>query len=101
MMYEMFLTPGEVAKRISSAARKKRLSLDLSQESLSSRSGVSLGVLKKFERTGQISLSSILKLALVLGSLSDFSNLFKAIPLENLPTLDDLIKQKERKRGRK
>lgn len=99
-MYTEFYTPSEVAKHIAASAKKKRLSLNLSQHSLSERSGVSLSVLKKFERTGKISLESLLKIALVLGNLSDFADAFKPIPLQMLPTLDSLLKQKTRKRGR-
>ena len=64
------------------------------------RSEVSFGVIKKFERTGKISLESLLKLALVLGSLLEFTNLFKPTPLHEAITLDNLIQNKKRKRGR-
>ncbi len=83
------------------SAKEKRLSLDLSQQSLSQRSGVSLGVLKKFERTGKISLESLLKLALVLGCLASFIQVFERAIAEELPSLDDLLKRQTRKRGRK
>lgn len=99
-MTPIFMTSEEVARHIAASAKEKRLALDLSQCSLSERSGVSLGVLKKFERTGKISLESLLKLALALGSLSDFIEVFKQITPEELPALDDLLKQKTRKRGR-
>ncbi|MGL5264249.1 MAG: helix-turn-helix domain-containing protein, partial [Candidatus Rhabdochlamydia sp.] len=81
-------------------AQKKRLSLNFSQQTLSDRSGVSLGVLKKFEQTGKISLESLLKIALVLGALEEFKDLFKQTKLEHLTSLDELIKSKNRKRGR-
>ena len=42
------------------------------QTECATRSGVSLGSLKRFERTGQISLESLLKLAFVLECLGDF-----------------------------
>lgn len=94
-------TPQEIMLSLAQSAKKKRLSLNLSQNSLSERSGVSLGVLKKFERTGKISLDSLLKLSLVLESLAEFTKLFKEAPPEDLPSLDALINQKNRKRGRK
>lgn len=96
-----FQTPYEIMISLAKSAKKKRLNLNLSQNSLSERSGVSLGVLKKFERTGKISLESLLKLALVLESLGEFTKLFKETPPEALPSLDALINQKNRKRGRK
>jgi hypothetical protein len=51
--------------------KQKRLSIDLIQSGLSTRSSVSLGS----ESIGQISLSSLLKLSLVLECLEDFKNI--------------------------
>jgi len=100
MNFSLF-TPHDLMAKIAEQAKGKRLSLNLTQQSLSERSGVSLGVLKKFERTGKISVESLLKIALVLDSLTEFAVLFKPKPLETYPTLDQLLKQKTRKRGRK
>jgi len=94
-------TPQEMQKKITLSARAKRLALDLSQQTLSEKSGVSYGVLKKFERTGQISLESLLKLALALGAIDDFSTLFARDKPEIALSLDELIEDSTRKRGRK
>lgn len=51
--------------------RKRRLDMDLTQQGLSERSGVPLGSLRKFEQRGSISLSSFLKLLLVVGGLEE------------------------------
>lgn len=96
-----FMSPHDIARRLADLARSKRLSLNLSQRSLSERSGVSFAVIKKFERTGKISLESLLKIALVLESLEDFSTLFSSPPHNKTLTLNDLINEKKRKRGRK
>lgn len=95
------LTPQDLIIQIAAQAKEKRLSLNLTQRSLSEHAGISLGVLKKFERTGKISLESLLKIALILDSLTEFSSLFKPKSPESYPTLDQLLKQKSRKRGRK
>ena len=95
------LTPLEYLTQIAQNAKAKRLSLNLSQQNLSLRSGVSLGSIKRFERTGKISLESLLKLALVLKSLESFNSLFAQDPLQSLPSLDAILKQIPRKRGRK
>ena len=95
------ITPQEMLKKVAAKARTKRLSLNLSQQTLSEKSGVSYGVLKKFEQTGQISLESLLKLALTLGSLSDFEQVFSLDKPEEASTLDELMKENQRKRGRK
>lgn len=95
------LTPLEFLVKIALNAKTKRLSLNLSQLNLSIRSGVSLGSIKRFERTGKISLESLLKLALVLESLEAFDSLFAQTSLKSLPSLDAILKQVPRKRGRK
>jgi transcriptional regulator with XRE-family HTH domain len=63
----------DVAKR----AKEKRLTLNLTQAELASRSGVSLASLKRFESSGQIAFFSLLHIALVLGNLTDFEYLFR------------------------
>jgi len=93
-------TSQEMQQKIAQKVRAKRLALDLSQLSLAEKSGVSYGVLKKFERTGQISLESLLKLALALGAMDDFNTLFPDKP-ELALSLDELIEDNARKRGRK
>ena len=65
-----------------------------SQSELAKRSGVSLGSLKRFELTGQISLESLLKLADVLNRLNDFEAILQ--PLENLDAIEKLFSPKTR-----
>ncbi|OGT63918.1 MAG: DNA-binding protein [Gammaproteobacteria bacterium RIFCSPHIGHO2_12_FULL_45_9] len=101
MISIIMMTPQELLKTIAAKAKAKRLSLDLSQRTLSERSGVSYGVLKKFERTGQISLESLLKLALSLGSLSDFEHVFTHRNPMEATSLAELMEDTTRKRGRK
>ena len=95
------ITPQEMQRKIAQQVRAKRLELNLSQQTVSEKSGVSYGVLKKFERTGQISLESLLKLALALGSMDDFNALFAPDKPEAALSLDELIEDGARKRGRK
>jgi transcriptional regulator with XRE-family HTH domain len=101
MMSVLMPTPHEMAERLAKKAKAKRLSMNLSQQTLAERSGVSYGVLKKFERTGHISLVSLLKLALSLDALEDFYGLFDLKKPEDAVSLDELIEDKTRKRGRK
>jgi transcriptional regulator with XRE-family HTH domain len=95
------LTPQEMQQKIAQQLRAKRLALNLSQQTLSQRSGVSYGVLKKFEGTGQISLTSLLKLAIALGAMDNFNTLFAPDKPEAALSLDALIENPTRKRGRK
>lgn len=101
-MSVFLMTPKDVAEHIAKQAQAKRLFFNLSQKSLSERSGVSFGTLKKFERTGKISLESLLRIALTLNALEEFKELFRPKPLENFSSLDELLKDNTtRKRGRK
>ena len=101
MMSINMMAPQEMQTKIALTMRSKRLLQDLSQQTLSEKSGVSYGVLKKFERTGQISLESLLKLALALGSINDFNALFAPVLPDTTLSLDELMKDDTRKRGRK
>jgi len=96
-----FKTSKEVCFHLAVQAKARRLHINLSQKSLSEKSGVSLSVIKKFERLGKISLESLLKIALALGCLSDFEKLFAATNLTQVNSIDDLLKEQDRKRGRK
>ena len=87
----MLKLPHEVLQELAQKVRQVRRAKNLSQQRLSDKSGVSLGSLKRFEGTGQISLESLLKIAMVLGHLDDFESLFQ--PKETWPsTLDEILK---------
>ena len=60
------------------AYRKKQ---GLTQADLADRSGVSYGSVKRFERTGEISLESLWKLAIALGCDDQMDRLFSKPPL--------------------
>jgi transcriptional regulator with XRE-family HTH domain len=66
-------TPLEMMDTLKTRFKQRRKALGYTQTELSERSGVSLGSLKRFESSGQIALESLLKLALVLECLGDFS----------------------------
>jgi len=61
-----------IAKRMIARRKEKKIT----QVQLASRSDVSLGSIKRFERTGEISLSSLIKIAFALGYEDDFELLF-------------------------
>ena len=68
----------------------------LSQAELAERSGVSLGSLKRFESSGQISLESLLKLAQILNRLSDFETILKQDA--DLKRIEKLFSDKTRRK---
>lgn len=69
-------TPLEIADSISSTMRIRRKEHGYSQDELSRRAGVSLGTLKRFETRHEISLKSLIKLAIALDCEDDFDGLF-------------------------
>ncbi len=86
----MLKLPHEISEGLSGKVRQIRKKKNFSQQRLATKSGVSLGSLKRFESTGQISLESLLKIALVLGHLNDFDALFE--PHDELPaSLDEIL----------
>ena len=86
----------EVMQEIAERAKLKRLEQNLTQEGLALRSGVSLGSIKRFERSGEISLKSLIDIALALGCLEDFSALF----VDNAPRGSLFVSKEEKKRKR-
>lgn len=74
--FEFLKSPDDVSKGIAKRVRKRRKEKKLTQVQLSKRSDVSLGSVKRFERTGEISLSSLIKIAFALGMEEDFEHLF-------------------------
>ena len=62
----------DLALRVRTIRRKKKIS----QEQLWLISGVALGSIKRFERTGDISLASLIKIASALGIEEEIEHLF-------------------------
>ena len=65
-----------VANDLAERVRARRKAQGLTQRRLADRSGVSYSSLRRFETTGEISLTSLLRLAQTLGCLEGFNALF-------------------------
>ena len=65
----------EIAKRFISIRKSKKVS----QQRLSIISGVSYASIRRFEKTGDISLCSLVKISLALQLYDDLDNLLKTI----------------------
>ncbi|MBC7641734.1 MAG: helix-turn-helix transcriptional regulator [Flavobacterium sp.] len=74
--YSITKVPSQVILELAFRFKKIRKAKKYSQLEFASRSGVSLGSLKRFEQTGQISLESLLKLAHLSDNLEDFDAVF-------------------------
>jgi transcriptional regulator with XRE-family HTH domain len=95
-------TPQDVQRELAGRFKARRLAMNLTQEGLAARSGVSWSSLKRFEHSGLIALEALLKLALVLGSLSDFDRVCtddgQSLASRSLDEL--LSERKPRRKGR-
>lgn len=76
MMDRSFKTPVELGHIIAKNLRAHRKARRVSMKRLSEMSGVSYGSVKRFERTGEVSLISLLKIAVVLDCADALEQLF-------------------------
>ena len=72
-----FVTYDEKQKEIAERFAKIRKNRKITQKRLSVISGVSYASIRRFEESGEISFSSLIKLALALRLYEDLDNLFK------------------------
>ncbi len=64
--------------------RARRKEQGLSQKQLAARSGVSYASVRRFETEGEISLSSLMRIAQALDCLQDFEALFRTKKIVDL-----------------
>lgn len=69
-------TPNDIAKELVEKIKQHRKKLKISQAQLASKSGVSLGSIKRFESKYEISLNSFIKILIALNLERDLENLF-------------------------
>jgi transcriptional regulator with XRE-family HTH domain len=73
----------QLAQRIKILRKQKKYS----QQELAERSNVSLGSYKRFEKSGQISLESLMRIAFILNRLEEFEKLFVPNNLDEIEKL--------------
>lgn len=69
-------SPDDIGRGVAGRARALRLAAGLTQQGLAERAGVSLGSLKRFERTGAASLELVVRVAFALRAEDGFGALF-------------------------
>jgi len=74
----------EINNEVASNVQKLRKRKKISQKELAERSGVSLGSIKRFEQTGEISLQSLTKIAIVLRAEDELESLFTSANFESI-----------------
>lgn len=93
--------PHAIARDIAIRMKKRRLEQGFTQLSLARRSGVSLGSLKRFELTFEISLRHMIMLATVLDAADGFSGLFARRHYGTIGEVLDASGPAPRKRGKR
>lgn len=78
----------EIARRVKMIRKKKKWT----QKELALRSGISLGSLKRFEQTGEISFASLIKISFALDRYMDILELFKR---KEYTTIQEVIDEYE------
>ena len=75
-MQYIFYTPSDIAIQLAQKMKSLRKRRKITQKQLAARSNVSYATLRKFEKTGQISFESFIKICMELGLTDEFNNLF-------------------------
>ena len=70
----------EMATRLAQLRKRKKIS----QQDLATRSGVSLGSIKRFEQCGEISLKSLTRIAIALGVEDELAALFSDVSFDSI-----------------
>lgn len=70
----------DIARKIVRLRKRKKTT----QKQLAARSGVSLGSLKRFEQSGEISLQSLTKIAIALDVENELEDLFNNVPFASI-----------------
>ena len=70
----------DIAQKIVRLRKRKKIT----QKQLAARSGVSLGSLKRFEQSGEISLQSLTKIAIALDAENELEDLFNNVPFASI-----------------
>lgn len=92
-------TPEEVARELAQKTRRLRLFRNWKQVTLAERSGVTLASLRRFERTGQVSLKNLLCLCFALGRLDDFQSVLLHADANSIRDLEAISTAHRSKRG--
>ena len=77
-------TAEEMDKKLADRVSQLRKRRKISQKELAEKSGVSLGSIKRFETSGQISLISLTKIAIALGCNNEITEMITDVPYRRI-----------------
>lgn len=93
------LTPDELALHLARRARELRLAHERTQADVAAAAGVPLPTLRRFERTGEIGVVALLRIATALGATEAFADLFAPPPARSID--EAVARARPRQRGRR
>ncbi|MEX0893809.1 MAG: helix-turn-helix transcriptional regulator [Gemmatimonadota bacterium] len=93
-------SPRDMARMLARRVKGLRLGRGWTQQETAERAGIAPATYRRFERTGQISLDRLLKLAVILDARAGFDQLFPRSPAQSLAELEQRAQQ-PRKRGKR
>ena len=85
-------TPSDIAVKLAQKMKSIRKRRKITQKQLAARSNVSYATLRKYEKTGQISLESFIKISMELGLTNELINLFST-PVYN--SIEEVINEQK------
>ena len=94
-------TSKDICLSIATRVRQRRLEMNLTQVGLCKMADINISSYRRFERTGEIALDTLARIALAMNKQNDFDTLFSE-PIYN--SIDDVVnasKATVRKRGKK
>ena len=89
-------TWNEIDNDIANRMVKLRKRRKITQKALAAKSGVSLGSIKRFEQSGEISLQSLTKLAIALEVEGELDTLFDSVPFQSI---EEVINEQDKYAG--
>jgi DNA-binding XRE family transcriptional regulator len=92
-------SPVDVMISVAQRAKALRLEQNITQQELADKVGIAAGTVKRFEKSGEIQFNHLLRIALVLGRLEEFFDIFA--PVDVPASLYELKETKTRQRARK
>ena len=101
LLYDFNLdSADDLAQRLATNVKRRRLEKGLSRGALSMMSGVPVPTIAKFEQQHSISLKGFLALAKAMGYTDALKSLLAEPVYSTMEELDTINKNKDRKRGR-
>lgn len=83
-----FRRPNELVALLCERLRKERLAQQMTQAELAGRAGIGVNTLSNLEAGRNVSFESLVRVAMVLGRMSELEALF----LPKLESLDDILR---------